>query len=184
MGGARGGGLGGGMGPLLPYITMGALGLDPIVYIEWLFSCPQWMTNFTLTNQIENCDQFSLGLRVHIILRLKRTASWKLQCPIWQDRKNNWNKGNVTSKMSRAANLHGHHADDKTLKSQTDTSALNTVFVPNPMMARVGVVAASNPANGKSLSACLWKQKSFYHDINALKPIFSGLQQSIAERSD
>lgn len=35
----------GGGSPLLACIPTGALGLDPIVYIENPFSAPEWMTN-------------------------------------------------------------------------------------------------------------------------------------------
>lgn len=38
-------GLEGGGSPLLACIPTGALGLDPIVYIENPFSAPEWMTN-------------------------------------------------------------------------------------------------------------------------------------------
>lgn len=63
VGGGRGGGFGGKNGsPLPPYITMRALGLDAIVYIERLFSLPHWMTNFPSTNEIKKYDQISLGL--------------------------------------------------------------------------------------------------------------------------
>lgn len=63
VGGGRGGGFGGRKWvPLPPYITMGALGLDAIVYIERLFSLPHWMTNFPSTNEIKKYDQISLGL--------------------------------------------------------------------------------------------------------------------------
>lgn len=56
------GALGGKWVPLPPYITMRALGLDAIVYIERLFSLPHWMTNFPSTNEIKKYDQISLGL--------------------------------------------------------------------------------------------------------------------------
>lgn len=62
VGGGRGGGFWGKMGSLLPYITMGALGLDAIVYVERLFSLPQWKTNVLASNEIKKYDQIRLSV--------------------------------------------------------------------------------------------------------------------------
>lgn len=58
--------------PAPAYITIGALGLDPIVYIQCLFSRLQWMTTFPSTNQIKNSDQISLAPYFNIIFAPKK----------------------------------------------------------------------------------------------------------------
>lgn len=121
--GALGGGGGGEWVPLPPYITMGALGLDAIVYIERLFSLPHWMTNFPSTNEIKKVRSNQSGSvpksTSFCAWRLEKNKhlATKLETTVLFGQKNNKNRGNasVSTYMIRAGM--------QKLNSRTDTSA-------------------------------------------------------------
>lgn len=178
------GGLGGQWLPLPPYITKGAPGLASIVYIEWLFSRPQWLTNYLPTNQMKINKKLRSnqpGLNVIILRQKKRTAlwSWKLQCPIWQDRKTK-----ETMVMS--------HKYGQRLLTYTGRLMLNSKTPHCHIRAEYGFRAKSDdgwthlihPTNTVWARAYGKQKSNFYPDKHVPEAGFSRLKQSIPAKSE
>lgn len=151
------GALGGKWVPLPPYITMRALGLDAIVYIERLFSLPHWMTNFPSTNEIKKYDQISLGLcrsRHHFAHGgQKKTStsllSQKLQSPFWPEKQQK-------QRQYLSVDLYDQSRDAKTKLPHGHISTA-TGYVPNPIVAQVEICACILSIYSIVLSACVRK---------------------------